>query len=110
MSGSTSDNTNLLRNWTHPVYHIALPGAFNAPSPSLLTQVPQTRDAPAELPGASIFAGMSPEQAFWFQHLMGQGVGQGAPPGQVNPYYLMMMMQGPQGAIYPPQEEQEQGG
>lgn len=99
MSGSTSDNTNLLRAWTHPVHGISLPA------------LPQAMQVPAhaqELPGASIFAGMSPEQAFWFQHLMGQGVGQGAPPGQVNPYYLMMMMQGPQGAIYPPGEDEQQ--
>lgn len=98
---SDSTTYNLLRAWTHPVHGIALPQ---------LPQALQVSTHPAELPGASIFAGMSPEQAFWFQHLLGQGVGQGAPPGQVNPYFMMQMLQGPQGAIYPPQEEAEQGG
>lgn len=100
MSGSNSDNTNLLRAWTHPVYSIPLPA---------LPQAQQVGIHPAYLPGASIFAGMSPEQAFWFQHLLGQGQGQGAPPSQINPYYLMMMMQGPQSALYPPQDEEQQG-
>lgn len=98
MSGS-NDNQNLLRaygNWHGPI-HIPLL------SPEQQMRVPE-----GALPGQSIFDAMSPEEQFWFQHLMGQGVGQPLPRGQVDPYW-MMMMQGPQGAVQASGAEGEQG-
>lgn len=98
MSGSASDPNNLLRayaNWHAP---IQIPLAH----PAQQMQVPQ-----GPLPGQGLFANMTPAQQFWFQHLMGQGVGAPAPGGNVDPYWMMMMLQGPQAAMETGAEENE---
>lgn len=93
---SDSQN-NLLRayaNWHGPIH---IPGV----SPAQQVQGGQG------LPGEGLFASMTPAQQYWFQHLMGQGVGQMAPGGGVDPYWMMMMTQGPQGAVQTGAEENE---
>ena len=65
--------------------------------------------SPAHLPAASLFAGLTPAQSFWLQHLMGQGEGQPAAGGVVDPYWAMMMLGGDQSAVQAAGGEEEPG-
>lgn len=62
-------------------------------------RVPQAAVPPGPLPGAQLFAGLTPMQAFWLQHLMGQNVGMPGAASQINPWLMMQLAQGPQTAI-----------
>lgn len=90
--------------------------AWNAPGwsqnllrhPAPLQQIPrpsplqQAMGPQGPLPGQSLFAGLNPAQLFWLQQLMGKNVGQPTPAGgQVNPWLIMQLLAGPQGAVSP---------